>query len=46
MELAVMCKVIYFIFLASLGHSVDELKLICPTGDEAKESFGCVFSCI
>lgn len=43
MEVAVVCKVVYFIFLASLGHSVDELKLICLTGDEVKENFGCFF---
>lgn len=30
MELAVMCEVIDLIFLASLGHGVDNLKLICP----------------
>lgn len=38
-----MCKVIYLIFLASLGHSVDELKLIYARGDEVKGNFGCFF---
>lgn len=45
-KLAVVCKVIYLIFMASLGHGVDELKLICITGDEVKENFGCFFSCM
>lgn len=40
------CKVIYLIFMASLGRGVDELKLICITGDEVKENFGCFFSCM